>query len=240
MIIAFSQSCQSCKSCLKISRRKHDKRATADGQVEFYARLAALQGFCRRHLARHRDRIPDLNCAPFARRVEDDIALPLSDDEEPVCVSITAVGRSELRLVVLAVTTPPVVVGRDVDEFSIVDVFSALEHRLAAPEVADECGRVLVPCHIAVYMCAREILGAWNAELLRRARERVPYEAVCAVGERNVGERLERRRLDRPVPDHVCERLKRDDAPILAARRKDRGALVEPSAPVRPPCVRPL
>ena len=149
-------------------------------------------------------------------------------------------GRSELRLVVLAVTTPPVVVGRDVDEFSIVDVFSALEHRLAAPEVADECGRVLVPCHIAVYMCAREILGAWNAELLRRARERVPYEAVCAVGERNVGERLERRRLDRPVPDHVCERLKRDDAPILAARRKNRGALVEPSAPVRPPCVRPL
>ena len=89
-------------------------------------------------------------------------------------------------------------------------------------------------------MCACEILGPRNAELLRRAGERVPHEAIGAVGERNVSERLERRRLDGPVPDHVGERLERDDAPAFAPSGKDRRALEEPSAPVRPPCVKPL
>ena len=187
MIIAFSQSCQ---SCLKISRRKHDKRATADGQVEFYARLAALQGFCRRHLARHRDRIPDLNCAPFARRVEDDISLPLAGDEEPVCISFASVRRGELRLFLFPEPPPAVVVGRGVLELAVVDVFAALQKRLAAAEVLDESMRIVVPRHVAVDVRTREILGPRNAELLRRAGERVPHEAVCAIRKGDVGKRL--------------------------------------------------
>ena len=115
------------QSCLKISRRKHDKAAAAHGEIECDARLAVRESRGIGSLARHRHWVPYLSNPTFARCIQNDIALPLADDEEPVCISFAAVGRSELRLVVLAVTTPPVVVGRDVDEFSIVDVFAALQ-----------------------------------------------------------------------------------------------------------------
>ena len=60
---------------------------------------------------------------------------------------------------------------------------AVLQHVLAAREVVDEGAGVGMPCHILVDMAPREILGARNPEARRRARERVPHEMVCAVGE---------------------------------------------------------
>ena len=85
-----------------------------------------------------------------------------------------------------------------------------------------------------------EVLRTRNAELLRRARVRVPDEAVRAVDERNVGKRLKRRRFDGPVAEHVGERLQGDDAPAFAPSGKDCRTLVEAAAPVRMPRERPL